>query len=61
MPTSRPLTVTGYCTSCPGGAGSAPMVPAGATTFCSFSTRAMSCVVTPKRAIFCGSIQMRMP
>ena len=34
----RPRTCATYCICWPGGAGSVPTVPAGATTFCSFTT-----------------------
>ena len=57
----RPLTEATYCICCPGGAGSAPTVPAGATTFCSLRMVLTSWVVTARRAIFAGSSQMRMP
>ena len=50
--TSRPFTEATYCICWPGGAGSAPIVPAGATTFCSLMMSLTSSVVTPRRAIF---------
>ena len=58
---SRPFTDATYCICCPRCAGSPPMVPAGATTFCSLMMPDTSSVVTPSRAIFAGSSQMRMP
>ena len=58
--TRRPCTVTEYCICWPAGTGGTPTPPAGATTFCSCTTPAMSAAVTPRRAILSGSSQMRM-
>src|SRR5262244_452500 len=47
--TRRPLTNTEYCICWPCGTGGRPRLPAGATTFCSRMTLAISDAVTPTR------------
>ena len=56
----RPDTLPVYCFSCVAGAGSWPMVPAGACTFCSRMAVVTSVTVRPSSAKRSGFIQTRM-